>query len=328
MSVKKQGFLTSKEGAARLSIVAISLLIVMKLITSFITGSIGIRADAIHSTIDLFGAVIGLIGIRISARPPDEEHAFGHGKAENIAGVLIATLIFMAAGVIIYEAIGRLASGEPLEMVALGIYVTVAAIAINLLVSWHVFRVAKANHSPALEATARDLMADVFSSAAVLVGLILVGITGQSILDSIVALLVAALIARAAYITMRRSFGELMDSRLPQEEEEAIKSCIMSHEQVANLHALRTRRSGNQRYIDLHLQVSKNASVEEAHQLCDHLEQDIEKKLKFSNVTIHIEPCSGECEECPACCEEKAKNLPNCNLSQHSRHKLLASSYI
>ena len=305
MKAKKQGFLTSKEGAARLSIVAIGSLIVMKLITSFATGSIGIRADAIHSTIDLFGAIIGLIGIRISARPPDEEHAFGHGKAENIAGVLIASLIFIAAGVIVYEAIGRLISGEPLKMVALGIYVTAAAIAINLLVSWHVFRVAKAHRSLALEATARDLMADVFSSVAVLIGLILVGITGQSVLDAIVALLVAALIARAAYITMKRSFGELMDARLPQEEEEAIKSCILEHEQVADLHSLRTRRSGNQRYIDLHLRVSKNASVEEAHQLCDHLEQDIENKLKFSNVTIHVEPCSGECAECPASCDER-----------------------
>ena len=186
--------LATKEGAARLAIVAVSLLIVMKVAASIVTGSIAIRADAVHSVIDLFGVIIGYTAIRIAGRPPDKSHPFGHGKAENIAGVVIAAIIFIAAGIIAYQAVVGLISGGVVELVPLGIYVTAAAIVINLAVSWYTLRIARATDSLALEATARDLFADVLSSVAVLVGLILVQFTGIAILDPIVALLVAVLI--------------------------------------------------------------------------------------------------------------------------------------
>jgi cation diffusion facilitator family transporter len=291
--------LATKEGAARLAIVAVSLLIAMKVAASIITGSIAIRADAVHSVIDLFGVIVGYTAIRIASRPPDESHPYGHGKAENIAGVVIAAMIFIAAIIIAYQAIVRLIAGGVVEMVTLGIYVTAAAVAINLLISWYALRVARATESIALEATARDLLADVLSSVAVLVGLILVQFTGIAILDSIVALLVAILIGRTAFLTMKKSFGGLMDIKLPQEEEDEIVAVIKEHgDLIASFHRIRTRKAGSQRYIDFHLVVSRHISVEKAHQLCDELEQEIEKRLSDASVTIHVEPCDGNCEQC------------------------------
>ena len=291
--------LATKEKVSILSILAVSLLIAMKVVASILTGSIAILADAVHSVIDLSGVFIGYIGIKVSGKPADKEHAFGHGKAENIASGIIAGLIFIAAGTIFYQAVRKLIIGGTVELITVGIYVTVAAIVVNTVVSWYALRVSRATDSIALEATARDMLADVFSSVAVLIGLILVRLTGLVILDPIVALLVSVIIARTAYLTIRKSFAGLMDTKLPEEEETELTSCIEEHiGQLVGFHEVRTRKAGSQRFINLHLMLPRNASVEEAHQMCDHLEQDIENRLPNSSVTIHVEPCSTECEQC------------------------------
>ena len=296
-------FLRRPDTAAKLSMITIGLLIAMKAVTSVVTGSIGIRADAIHSTIDLAGVIVGFLGIRIAARPPDADHTFGHGKAQDIAGVVISGLIFFAAGAIAYEAIKRLISGGELEFVTLGIYVTVAAIAMNAIVSWYAFKVAKAADSTALEASGRDMFADVLSSIAVLVGLVLVRVTGSNLPDPIVSLLVAALIVRAAFVTLRKSVDGLMDIKLPEAEEEIVRTCIKEHMgQLVDFHELRTRKAGDRRHIYLHLVMPRNASVDEAHSMCDHLEQDIESRLLRANVIIHVEPCEVECDNCSSSC--------------------------
>ncbi len=295
--------LSTKENVAKLSVFSVSLLIVMKAVASILTGSIAIRADAVHSAIDLLAVVVGYIGIRISGKPPDERHAFGHGKAENIASVVIAGLIFVAAGVIFYQAVTRLITGGTVEMVTVGIYVTTAAIAVNAFTSWCALRVARATDSLALEATARDMFADVLSSCAVLVGLILVKLTGIAILDPIVAMLVAVVIARTACLTLKKSCGGLMDRRLPQVEENEIRSCIMEQGcQLVGFHDLRTRKAGAQRFVDLHLVMPKNASVADAHRMCDRLEQRIKDRLPNTSITIHVEPCSEECRQCSVSC--------------------------
>ena len=290
----------TRSGAAKLSIVSISLLILMKVIASILTGSIGIRADAVHSTLDLVAAVIAFIGIKVSAKPADERHPYGHGKAENISAVLVAGLIFIAAGTIVYEAIKRLIVGVPLEMIGVGIYVTAAAIVINMLISWYVLRVSRSTDSLALEASGRHMLTDVLSSVAVLIGLVVVQLTGLTVLDSIVALGVAAIIAKSAYGILRKSFGGLIDVKLPEDEENMIRSAITEHiGELVDYHQLRTRKSGDQRYVDLHIVMPKNITLEEAHRMCDHLEQDIKSKLQNASITIHVEPCSEECDECP-----------------------------
>ena len=291
---------STRSGAAKLAMAAISLLILIKIIASIITGSISIRADAIHSALDLVAAVVAFIGIRISDKPADGRHPYGHGKAENISGVLVAGLIFLAAGTIIYEAIKRLISGAALELIGVGILVTAAAIAINGLLSWYVLRVSRATDSIALEASGRHMLTDVFSSCAVLVGLTVVHFTGLIMLDSIVALLVASIIVKSAYGIMRKSFGGLIDVKLPEAEEGVIRAAIMEHVgELIEFHKLRTRKAGNQRYIDLHVVMPRNISLEEAHSMCDHLEQDIKSKLQRASITIHVEPCSEACQQCP-----------------------------
>jgi len=284
-------FFRSKQGASITAMTATGLLIIIKIIGSAVTGSIGIRADAVHSIIDFSGAVIGFTGIKIASRPPDKGHAFGHGKAESIAGAVIGSFILAAALFIGYEAVLRLINAAPVHMVEAGIYITVAAIIINVLVSWYGLKIARATDSIALEATSHDLLADSLSSVAVLAGLVLVRLTGNYIFDSVVALVVAVVILRTAVFTILKSLGSLMDDRLPPREEEIIRSVIDSHRKTVSFHDLRTRRSGSERHIDLHLELPASLTVLQAHQVCDELEADIQSRLPGSNIVIHIEPC-------------------------------------
>lgn len=286
------GFFKSKEGASIVAMVATGFLIIIKLVASALTGSIGIRADAVHSIIDFSGAVIGFAGIKIAGRPPDKGHAFGHGKAESIAGAIIGSFILAAALFIGYEAVSRLVNAAPVHMVEAGIYITGVAIVVNVMVSWYGLKIARAADSIALEATSRDLLADSLSSVAVLAGLILVRLTGNYIFDSAVALLVAVVILRTAVRTIFKSLSNLMDIRLPAREEEIIREVITNNEQTASFHDLRTRKSGSERHIDLHLELPASLTVLQAHQVCDELEAEIRSRLPGSNIVIHIEPRS------------------------------------
>ena len=303
---KKTRFFNTKQGVSIISITAIGALVILQLVVSFITGSISIRADAIHSVIDLAGAVIGFICIRIAKKPADEDHEFGHGKAESIAGMFIAILIFVAAGTILYQSINRLVEGATLQTVSLGIYVIAASIVVLSLTSWHTMRVAKKTDSVALEAQARDMFADVLSSIAVLIGLLLVRFTGLVIADAIVALLVTALIARAAFITMKRSIGGLMDTKLPDEMEQNIISSVTKYGcMIAGYHKLRTRKVGSESHVDLHLTMAKSLTLAEAHVVCNQIEEELQNTLPNASVIIHCEPCGDQCMECTVICSER-----------------------
>ena len=301
--------LTKKSKAAALSIASNTLLILLKLAAGTITGSISLIAEAIHSVMDLAAAVVAFISVRIADRPADEQHAFGHGKAENISGTIEGVLIFVAAGLIINEAIHRLIEGATLKLVEIGIGILVVSMVVNVLVSRHLFKVSRATDSLALEADARHLTTDVMTMGGVLAGLVVVRLTGLNVLDPIIAILTALWIMKAAYDITKRSFGGLMDVKLPDAEESAIRLCIAERGgQVVGFHALRTRKSGSESYIDLHLIMPRNASVYEAHLICDHLEQDIQEILQRANVTIHIEPCTSTCDQCSAFCTLRRKN--------------------
>ncbi len=293
----------TKERVSKVSIAAIASLIAIKMLAAAVTGSIGILADGVHSLIDLTGVIIGYMGVRVAGRPPDEEHRFGHGRAEDIAGASIAALIFLAGGIIAYQAVQRLITGPVVEMVDAGIIATVAAIAINIGVSRYAYSVAHKTDSIALEATGRDLMADVLSSIAVLVGLLLVRITGRAILDPIVALLVVVFIVRAAMVTMQRATTALMDSSLPAVEERRIQGLLAGHGEIANYHSLMTRKAGSQRHVVAHIVVSRDYTVEQGHRIAEEIEDEIRALHDGTTVTIHVEPCTPECTECPSPCE-------------------------
>jgi len=301
---------STRSGAVKLSLVVVIGLIVLKVVVAIITGSISILAQAVDSFLDLFAIVITFFAVTIAIKPADEEHPFGHGKVENIAAIVQAMLIFTAGGLIIYSAVHRIIAGVTIELTEAGIGVMLVSIIASVFLSRHLLKVARAVDSIALQASAHNIAADVYSAAAVLAGLLVIRFTGLNILDPIIALLVALFILKVAYDVLRRSFGGLIDIRLSEAEENIIRLSIMEHVgELVSFHELRTRKAGSQRYIDLHLVMPKKASVEEAHRLCDHLEQDIGDKLRYANVTIHVEPCSEECDQCPILPHLRKKGL-------------------
>jgi len=296
--------LSTKSRAAAVSVGSNSLLILLKIVAGLMTGSVSLIAEAVHSGMDLAAAVIAFFSVRISDNPADEGHPFGHGKAENISAVAEALLIFAAAGIIIYEAILKITKGSSLHLVEIGIVIIGISIVVNLLVSRYLLKVSRKTDSLALEADARHLTTDILTMVGVLVGLGLVRLTKFNIFDPIAAIAVAILIVKAAYDIARKSFGGLMDSRLPQAEEDLIRSIISEHaKQLAGFHAVRTRKAGSQRFIDLHLVLPNKVALEQAHNMCDHLEEDIKNRLPNSSVTIHVEPCARECDTCMVACE-------------------------
>jgi len=298
---------SSKSGAARLSIIVVIVLIVLKVAVGVITGSLSIMAQAVDSFLDLFAVAVAFLAIRFAAKPADEEHPFGHGKAENMAASAQAILIFLAGGFIIYSAVRRIQTGATLELTEAGIGVMLVSVVASIFLSRHLLRVSRATDSLALQANAHNIAADVYSAAAVLVGLLVVRFTGLSIIDPILAILVALFIFKVAYDVLRNSFGGLVDVKLPEAEEDNIKLAITEHfgGEVVNFHKLRTRKAGSQRYVDLHLIMPKDTSLKEAHRICDRLEEDIESKLGNTNVTIHVEPCDENCDWCSFTCERR-----------------------
>ena len=295
--------LSTRSGAARLSLAVVIGLVVLKVVVGVITGSISVLAQAADSFLDLFAVAIVFFAISIAIKPADEEHPFGHGKVENIAAIVQAMLIFAAGGLIVYSAVQRIIAGTTVELTEAGIGLMLISIIASVFLSRHLLKVSRTTDSIALQATAHNIAADVYSAAAVLAGLIAIRFTKLDILDPIIAILVALFILKVAYDVLRRSFGGLIDVKLPETEEAEIKSCIIEHySAVVSFHKLRTRKAGSQRYIDLHLVMPKNASVEEAHRMCDHLEQDIKDRVPHTSVTIHVEPCGIECDQCTVIC--------------------------
>jgi len=286
-------------GAAKLSMIVVISLIILKVAVSLISNSISITAQAADSLLDLFSIGITYIAVRIASIPPDRQHPFGHGKAEGIAALIQAVLVLGAGGYIIYSAVSRIITQTPIEpdegMLVMGI-----SIVASFLLSRHLLRVAKASGSLAIEASARNISADVYTAGGVLLGLLLVRLTGLVILDPIIALIMAGFVLRAGYLVIKSAFGDLTDYALPPEEEGIVKASIIEHNtQLVTFHAMRTRRSGSERFVDLHLVMPRNLTVAEAHEMCNHLEAEIKAKLLNTSISIHVEPCRGnDCRIC------------------------------
>lgn len=283
----------TKTSVALLSVGSNSMLVLAKIAVGWHTGSVSVISEAAHSAIDLLAALIAFLAVRASARPADRSHPYGHGKVENLSGAVEALLIFCAAGWIIYESISKLFVGVHLEALDLGMAVMLASVAINILVSRQILRVARETNSIALEADARHLTTDILTSAGVFAGLLAVQITNVKALDPLVALGVAVIILRTAYDLTRRSLADLVDASLPIEEQGRIVAILRAHHgDVVEFHSLRSRKVGGQRHVDLHLVVDGKKSVERAHRLCTLLEEDIRRVLPDTDVVIHLEPPS------------------------------------
>jgi cation diffusion facilitator family transporter len=235
----------------------------------------------------------------MSVAPADDEHPFGHGKIEGISALIQAFLVLVAAIFIIYSSIQRIIHRTPITPDT-GIVVMIISIIASFWLAQHLHRVAKATDSAAIEASARMIKADFYSAAGVLLGLVAVLITKLQIFDPVIALIMVVFVLKASYDIVLRAFRELIDYSLPKEEQQILNNCIQEHfTQLVDFHAVRSRRAGSERFVDLHLVMPRYVSVEDAHKMCDHLEQDIKAKLPNTNVVIHVEPCTeNDCVRC------------------------------
>ena len=288
-----------KMKAAKLSILSNTLLVLAKLAVGLITHSVSIISEAIHSLLDLVAAVIAFFSVRESQKPPDELHRYGHGKIENVSGVIEALLIFIAAIWIIYEAVDKIMLGVEVQGIGWGLLVMGGAGIVNWVVSSKLFEVAKRTDSIALEADAMHLRTDVYTTAGVFLGLLLMYITGFSWLDPIIAIIVALMIIKAAWGLTKEALLPLLDISLPEKEEAVINGIINAHAQdFIEFHKLRTRKAGPERHIDLHLVVPKGKNIEEVNFLVNHIREDIERQFPATQVLMHVEPCKDECTDC------------------------------
>ena len=289
-----------KIAIARLSVYSNTLLVILKVIAGVIMGSVAVISEAIHSSIDLIAAVIARYSVKMSSEPADKEHRFGHGKYENLSGMVEGVLIFVAASGIIYKAVKRLLGPVEVQELPAGMAVMGISAVLNFFVARKLFKVAKKTESLALEADAYHLQTDVWTSVGVFTAFVLIGLTNQHWLDPAIAIVVAAIIIHAAYDITKRSTEGLLDKSLPDAEILRIEQIMKEHEiTFVDFHKLRTRKVGSERQIDLHLTVHKNMSVKQGHDLVDHLEKEIKKEFPASIAVIHIEPCDDKCKRCP-----------------------------
>jgi cation diffusion facilitator family transporter len=276
---------------AWLSIAAAIITIALKAIAYLLTGSVGLLSDALESIVNLVGAIMALAMLTIAARPPDGDHAYGHGKAEYFSSGVEGTLILLAAASIVVAAIPRLITPKPLEQVGIGLGVSIAASLVNLFVAQVLLRASKLHDSITLQANARHLMTDVWTSAGVLAGVGAVALTGWERIDPIVACLVAANIVWAGIGIVRKSVLGLMDTALLIEDQnklqKALDPYVQSHVQF---HALRTRQSGSRQFVSVHVLVPGLWTVQHGHQLLESIETDIRRALPSVTVTTHLEP--------------------------------------
>lgn len=276
---------------AWLSIAAALATLGLKTGAYLLTGSVGLLSDALESLVNLAGALMALAMLTIAARPEDEEHAFGHNKAEYFSSGAEGTLILVAAASIAFAAVERLRHPQPLEQVGAGLLVSLAASLVNLGVALVLRRAARRHESITLEASSHHLMTDVWTSAGVLAGVGAVFLTGWQRLDPLIALGVAANIVWAGVRIVRASVAGLMDRALPEGEQEKIRQVLetLQHE-GASYHALRTRRSGARRFVSLHVLVPGGWSVQRGHQLLDRIEAEVCAVLPNTSVFTHLEP--------------------------------------
>jgi cation diffusion facilitator family transporter len=281
---------------AWLSIGAAVATIALKAGAYFLTGSVGLLSDAIESLVNLVGAVMALLMLAIAARPADEDHVYGHSKAEYFSSITEGLLILGAAIGIISAAVQRLLQPKEIQQLGLGLIVSVAASMINLVVSRILLNAGKQRRSITLEADANHLMTDVWTSVGVIGGVGIVGLTGWNILDPIVAILVALNIIWTGVKLIRRSVAGFMDEALPEQEQKLIQKVMSKYrEKGVNFHALRTRQAAARRFISVHILVPGDWTVHDAHHIAEDFEYDIRAALGGAvTVLTHLEPAEDE----------------------------------
>jgi cation diffusion facilitator family transporter len=290
--------MSAKSRAAALSVASNASLVLLKLAVGVLSGSVSILSEAIHSANDLLAAVIAWFSVRTSDKAADDEHPYGHGKIEGVSGAIEALLIVVAGIWIIVEAAKRIMHGGEVEHLGAGTAVMAVSVVVNILVSRHLFKIAKQEDSLALEADAHHLSTDVLTSLGVAVGLAVVwgyrtwtgGSTALDIVDPIVAILVALFILKIGADLTKSAVGHLLDRGLPEAELEIIRGILTRHPDALEWHELRTRKSGSQRHIDVHVTMHGHATLDVSHAAAHEIAEAIRTALSPAHVVIHVDP--------------------------------------
>jgi cation diffusion facilitator family transporter len=278
-----------KKRVALISVIAAIFLTGFKLIIGVLTGSLGILSEALHSGLDLIAAVITYFSVRISDKPADKEHNYGHGKIENFSALIETILLVITCAWIIYEAIGRLVSGRThIEINVWGYVVIISSIIIDITRSRALYRVAKKYNSQALEADALHFSTDIWSSAVVLLGLICANF-GLFFADSVAALFVALIVLFVSYKLGKRASEVLLD-RAPQETIEKVEKVLKTYNEVMLYHSLKIRTAGADTFINFNIHLNPASILKDVHGLCDRIEKDLNAAVPRSEVYIHAEP--------------------------------------
>jgi ferrous-iron efflux pump FieF len=290
--VSIQSDAAAKSSAARLSMLAAGFLIALKTATGVVTGSISVWASLLDSTMDIFASAINYFAVRAASRPADEDHSYGHGKAESLAGLFQSLVIAASGGVFIYESIRRIISPNPTQSEWVGILTMVVAVLVSVALVARLRRVARETDSPALHADATHYVTDIYSNASALLALVIVGLTPYQIADPIISLGIACYILWSAVAVGRESIDVLMDRRLPLQVDEQVAEVVGRYRDqgVLGFHDLRTRRSGSQKFIDLHLEVERDMRLQEAHDVTVRVLRAIEAEIPRARVQIHTDP--------------------------------------
>jgi cation diffusion facilitator family transporter len=274
-----------------LSIAAAVVTISLKTTAYLLTGSVGLLSDAAESVVNLIAAVVALLALRWASKPADDDHAYGHQKAEYFSAGVEGTLIVVAAGAIAITAVGRLLDPQPIQDVGIGLAVSASASLINLAVGVRLLGAGRRARSIVLEADGKHLMTDVWTSAGVIVGVAAVAITGWEPLDALIALAVAANIVIAGSGLVRRSLGGLMDRALGEPERDQIDDVLSRFERAGvHFHALRTRQAGSRAFISVHVLVPGAWSVQRGHDVVEEVEAALLGRLPYATVFTHLEP--------------------------------------
>ncbi len=275
---------------AWLSMAAAVLTIALKTTAYLLTGSVGLLSDALESFVNLVGAIMALTMLTIAARPADEDHAYGHGKAEYFSSGVEGTLILLAAVSIVISAVPRFISPKPLEQIGIGLAVSMGASLVNLIAALILVRAGKRYQSITLEANANHLMTDVWTSVGVVIGVGAVAVTGWQRLDPIVAFIVAGNIVWSGIRIVRKSALGLMDTALPVEEQDKLRSILEPYTQGGvQYHAMRTRQSGSRQFVSFHVLVPGTWTVQRGHHLLEKIEADIRHGFPNATVFTHLE---------------------------------------
>jgi cation diffusion facilitator family transporter len=283
-----------KQAAARLSLISNLCLLVIKVVVGVVTGSVSVLSEAAHSASDLFASALTFFSVRVVDLPPDERHPYGHGKAEGLSTLGQAMLLSIVACYVVYEAVARLLGNHEPQRVEWGMAVMVASAITNIFVVRFILKVAHKTNSLALASVSKDHLADIYAAVGVLIGLVLVRVTGKTYFDSLLAIAVAALILRSAWHLFQEALELLLDTQLPAEEIALVKEIFENEPKVLGYHKLRTRKSGSMRHIDAHILMDDHLTLLEAHDITEEIEDRIRAAFSGAEVVLHTEPFHAE----------------------------------